>query len=149
MKIKQLFYARSPRCAKTLIWRIRDAHVFTFRVDSIARAASLVACPGVTPQIIKLFTDPEAKLRGLAPLLISRILSQILARKGCSRAGLQAKLLTQAFDNLDFTHSDVDSTGIDVNDLRALNGSVWEGIKTKLFHLAKGETGRARYVISV
>ena len=101
------------------------------------------------PQIIKIFTDPEAKHTWLGSLLTSRILSKILARKSCSRAGLQAKLLTQAFDNLDLTHNHVDSARIDVNDQRALNGSVWEGIKTKPFHLAKGETARARYVLSV
>ena len=38
---------------------MRDAHVFKHG-DSIARAAYLVAYPGVMPPIFKLFIDPEA-----------------------------------------------------------------------------------------
>ena len=39
---------------------MRNAHVFRFHGDSTARAAYLVAYPGVMPQIFKLFIDPEA-----------------------------------------------------------------------------------------
>ena len=39
---------------------MRDAHVYRFHGDTIARAAYLVAYPGVMPQIFKFFIDPEA-----------------------------------------------------------------------------------------
>ena len=39
---------------------MRDAYVFIFHSDSIARATYLYAYPGIMPQIFKLFTNPEA-----------------------------------------------------------------------------------------
>ena len=60
MKVKQLFSADSLRCARTLTCRMRDAHVFRFHGDTIARAAYLVAYPGVMPQVFELLFDPEA-----------------------------------------------------------------------------------------
>ena len=68
--------------------------------------------------------------------------------QGWSKAGFQAKLLRQAFDHHDFTNNDVDSARIDVNDPKGAEAQFLEGIRTKFFHRAKGETGRARYVIS-